>query len=141
MNTLIIIVVGGISAIFLPIIILWIQSKSIAEKKPFHHPTKANSNPIPSNPCFYNIGSTVYHQSKECSDFSLLDTWDAITKDEALSKGFSVCPLCRESIVFIYPRGKVYHKTKFCSDSQSIPYQVSEKEAIAKGLHPCGKCW
>lgn len=107
----------------------------------FYHPTKANSNPLPLNSCFYNIGSTVCHQSKECSDFSLMQSWDAITRSEAASRGFTVCSLCKESIVFVYPRGRVYHNTKFCSDSQSIPYQISEKEAIAKGLHRCEKCW
>ena len=118
-----------------------VSANSTVINKKFKHPTKANSNPIPLNPCYFNIGSTVYHQSKECSDFSLLETWDAITKSEALTRGFTACPLCRESIDFVYSRGRVYHRTKFCSDSQSIPYQISEKEAIAKGLHRCGKCW
>lgn len=141
MNSLILIVIGVISVIPLSLLVMWLQSKSTHEKRPFHHPTKANTNPIPLSPCFYNIGSTIYHQSKECSDFSLLETWDAITKTEAINKGFTACPLCKESIVFVYPRGRVYHCTKFCSDSQSIPYQISEKDAIAKGLHRCGKCW
>lgn len=109
--------------------------------KKFKHPTKANDNPLPIDPRFYNIGSNTFHWSKECRGFSLLETWDAITESEALQMGMTGCPLCRDPIVFIYPRGKVYHKTKFCSDSRSIPVQTSEADAIARGLHRCNKCW
>lgn len=109
--------------------------------KKFKHPTKANDNPLPIDPRFYNIGSNTFHRSKECKSFSLLETWDAVTESEALQKGMIVCPLCRDPIVFVYPRGKVYHKTKFCSDSQSIPVQTSEANAIGRGLHRCNKCW
>lgn len=114
---------------------------SIYRGKKFKHPTKANDNPLPADPRFYNIGSHTYHWSQECSGFSLLETWDAIPELQARQMGMTGCPLCRNPIVFIYPRGKVYHKTKFCSDAQSIPVQISESEAIAQGLHRCSKCW
>lgn len=117
------------------------HTQGYTNQQKFNHPTKANSNPIPINPRYYNIGSTIFHKSKECNGFSLLNTWDAITESEALSKGLIACPKCKETIVFVYPRGRVYHRTKFCSDSQSIPAQVSETEAISRGLHRCGKCW
>lgn len=114
---------------------------SMHRGRKFKHPTKANNNPLPDDPRFYNIGSQTYHWSKECSGFSLLKTWDAIPELQARQMGMTGCPLCRNTIAFIYPRGKVYHKTKFCSDARSIPVQVSETEAIARGLHRCSKCW
>lgn len=114
---------------------------NIYRSKKFNHPTKANDNPLPVAPRFYNIGSLTYHRSRECKGFSLLETWDAITEDQAIQMGMVECPLCKNSIVFIYPRGKVYHRTKFCSDAQSLPVQISEVEAINRGLHRCSKCW
>lgn len=107
----------------------------------YSHPTKASNSPIPYDPRYFNIGSSYYHKSKECSNFSILKPWDAITESDALKKQMVACPRCKETIVFIYPRGKVYHRTKFCSDSQSLPIQVSENDAITRGLHRCSKCW
>lgn len=43
--------------------------------------------------------------------------------------------------VYVYPNGKVYHRTMFCSDSKSIPKPMSEKVAQIQGLHRCTKCW
>lgn len=116
-------------------------SRRTTKQKVFYHPTKATSNPLPSDPRYYNIGSNIFHKNRECCKFSLLETWDAMTEAEALNKGMTICPMCESPIVFVYSRGRVYHKTKFCSDSQSIPMQIKESEAISKGLHRCGKCW
>lgn len=112
-----------------------------SKRNSFNHPTKATSKPIPPNPRYYNIGSKTFHTSKECMDFSLLEPWDAVTELEALTMGLTCCQRCVLPIVFVYPRGTVYHKTRFCSDSRSLPSQMSEREAIALGMHRCMKCW
>lgn len=46
-----------------------------------------------------------------------------------------------DDTVYVYPNGKVYHKSMFCSDSASIPKPMSEKIAQIQGLHRCTKCW
>lgn len=117
-----------------------VNHKSASSKKAFYHPTKASTTPLPANPRFYNVGKNVIHLSRECCRFSLLETWDAISEDEASSRGMTICELCKEPIAFVYPRSKVYHTTKFCSDAQSIPTQVRKTDAILKGLRPCQKC-
>lgn len=43
--------------------------------------------------------------------------------------------------VYVYPRGKVYHRHPYCSDTQSIPNPMSESIAQISGLHRCTKCW
>lgn len=109
--------------------------------KHFNHPTKATTRSVPKNPCFYNISSSIFHKNKECMSFSIIEEWDAITKSEALQKGMSSCEKCANPIAFVYPSGQVYHKTKFCSDSASIPNQITETDAISKGLRRCSKCY
>ena len=107
----------------------------------FKHPTKSSVKEIPPNPRFYNVGSTTFHKSKVCDAFSILDEWDATTESEVLQMGLVQCERCGHEIVFVYPRGRVYHKHPFCSDSMSEPSQMSESEAIIKGLSRCSKCY
>ena len=103
--------------------------------------SKASTDPIPENPQYYNIGSTTMHSSKECCCFSTSRSWDAITEYNACSREMSKCHECTNMIVFIYPRGKVYHQMEFCSNSSAIPLMVTKNNALAKGLHKCNKCW
>ena len=46
-----------------------------------------------------------------------------------------------DDTVYVYPNGKVYHRSMFCSDSQSVPKPMSERVAQIQGLHRCTKCW
>ena len=62
-----------------------------------------------------------------------------------------LCKTCKEkkarynavmgATVYVYGKGRVYHKTPFCSDSRSEPQAISEKFATIQGLTRCRKCW
>jgi len=47
----------------------------------------------------------------------------------------------KESVVYVTKNGKKYHKETcpFIKNRETI--SMDEKEAIAKGLKPCGKCF
>lgn len=96
--------------------------------------------PIPKDPRFYNIGSNLFHKSRECFHFSDRDDWDAVTEQEAIHLGLAQCPCCFKPIVFSYGNVRVYHSTTWCSTAKSACQQIFEDEAVAKGMRKCKRC-
>lgn len=96
--------------------------------------------PIPKDPRFYNIGSNLFHKSRECFHFSDRDDWDAVTEQEAIHLGLAQCSSCFKPIVFSYGNVRVYHSTTWCSTAKSACQQLFEDEAVAKGMRKCKRC-
>lgn len=113
---------------------------SVAQNEPITAKMYPILRPMPSNPRFYNIGSSVFHKSRECFDFSERDNWDAITEGEAIHLDMHQCPRCVKPIVFSYGNTQTYHTTTWCSSAKSICHQLFEDEAITKGMHKCKTC-
>ena len=143
-------IIGLLTAIIM-IVVFSSQKKNRSNKRippslrgkvdEFAYSTKASDRSIPPDPCYYNIGATRFHRSTDCKYFFFHRAWDAISEEDALALGLTPCSICNGVIVYIYPRGKVYHKHQFCSDSTSIPDQIAEEDAIANGMHRCTRCW
>jgi len=46
-----------------------------------------------------------------------------------------------DDLVYVYKKGKAYHKTSWCSEPKTLPLQISESKAIYYGLKKCRKCF
>ena len=102
--------------------------------------TQLSVHRIPDDPCFVNVGDTIYHKSRECQLFSEDGDWEAFTKNEVNARGLKPCLLCDKPIAFVYPRARVYHTTTGCSESWAIPVQMFEEDAKKKGYRKCKNC-
>lgn len=102
--------------------------------------THLSSHRILDDPRFYNLSTQVFHKNRDCLAFSERDEWEAVTEQEAVSRGLQQCPICAQPIAFVYSRARVYHTSTWCSYATTDPMQLFEKDAIAMGLRKCKAC-